>query len=279
MLLPSALYPHAACIAKHLPHLHPSQVQGLALWVGATILARRGCQNAVLEALLTLGLGWHSARQYLREWLRDGADRAAPCQVQLEMAACFATLLHWMLAWWEGSELTLAVDPTAKGKALAGPGRERGLPEPGDPRGLAPETGRSIRWNTSSRSCAGPLRARRIRPCRQEALEPVLNAWQADPERVPTAVQLAEDPVVTQVPVRRLRRLHPLAPWHECLAYRIGISPASSQPCTIPSLPISLCERQLPVVRRRLQGTRWSAGGVAVGGLGALVVRCLIVRQ
>ena len=118
MLLPSALYPHAACIAKHLPHLRPSQVQGLALWVGATILARRGCQNAVLEALLTLGLGWHTARQYLREWLRDGADRATPCQVQLEMAACFAPLLRWVLAWWEGSELTLAVDPTAKGKAL-----------------------------------------------------------------------------------------------------------------------------------------------------------------
>ena len=118
MLLPSAFYFHAECIAKHLPHLRPSQVRGLALWVGATILARSGCQNAVLGALLTLALGWHTTRQYLWEWLRDGADRAAPCQVQLEVENCFAPLLRWGLAWWEGTELTLAIDPTAKGGTL-----------------------------------------------------------------------------------------------------------------------------------------------------------------
>ncbi len=118
MLLPSAFYPHAECIAKHLPHLRPSQVRGLALWVGATILARSSCQNAVLGALQTFGCGWHTPRQYLREWLRDGADRAAPCRVQLDVAACFAPLLRWVLAWWQGPELTLAVDPTAKGEEL-----------------------------------------------------------------------------------------------------------------------------------------------------------------
>ena len=31
MLLPSAFYPHAECIAKHLPHLRSSQVRGLAI--------------------------------------------------------------------------------------------------------------------------------------------------------------------------------------------------------------------------------------------------------
>ena len=118
MLLPTAFYPHAECIAKHLPHLRPSQVQGLALWVGATILARSGCQNAVLGVLQSLGFGWHATRQYLREWLYDGADRAAPCQVQLDVQACFAPLLRWVLAWWQGPELTLAVDPTAKGGEL-----------------------------------------------------------------------------------------------------------------------------------------------------------------
>ncbi len=103
MLLPSACYPHAACIAKHLPHLRPSQIRGLALWVGATILARSR---------------WHTTRQYLREWLRDGADRAAPCRVQLDVQACCAPLLRWVLAWWQGPELTLAIDPTAKGEEL-----------------------------------------------------------------------------------------------------------------------------------------------------------------
>ena len=86
--------------------------------MGATILARSGRQNAVLGVLLTLGLGWHTTRQYLREWLRDGAERDTPYQVQLEVAACFASLLRWVLAWWEGTELTLAIDPTAKGEML-----------------------------------------------------------------------------------------------------------------------------------------------------------------
>ena len=81
------------------PHLRPSQIQGLALWVGGTILAHRGCQNAVLGALTTLGLGWHATCQYLREWLYDGTDRTAPCRVQLDVDACFAPLLRWVLAW------------------------------------------------------------------------------------------------------------------------------------------------------------------------------------
>ncbi len=118
LLLPSACYPHAECIAKHLPHLRPSQVQGLALWVGATILARSRCQNAVLGALQTFGCGWHTTRPYLRAWLRDGADRAAPCRVPRDVDACCAPLLRWVLAWWQGSERTLAIDPTAKGEAL-----------------------------------------------------------------------------------------------------------------------------------------------------------------
>ena len=118
MLLPSAFHPYAACIAKHLPHLHPGQVRGLALWVGATILARSSYRNAVLGALQTLGFGWHTTRQYLREWLCAGADRAAPCRTRLEVEACFAPLLRWVMAWWQGPELTLAVDPTAKGEEL-----------------------------------------------------------------------------------------------------------------------------------------------------------------
>ncbi len=119
---------------KPRPHLRPSQVRGLALWVGATLLARSGCQNAVLGALPALGLGWHTTRPYLREWLRDGSDRAAPCRVQLEVESCFAPLLRWVLAWWKGLALTLAIDPTAKGEdwvALVVSVVYRGLAIPG----------------------------------------------------------------------------------------------------------------------------------------------------
>ena len=81
-------------------------------------MARSGGRKAVPGALQTLGRGWHTARQYLREWPCDGADRAAPCRVQREVEACFAPLLRWVPAWWQGPERTLAIDPTAKGEAL-----------------------------------------------------------------------------------------------------------------------------------------------------------------
>lgn len=38
--------------------------------------------------------------------------------MQLDVEACCAPLLRWVLTWWEGSELTLAVDPTSKGGEL-----------------------------------------------------------------------------------------------------------------------------------------------------------------
>ena len=58
---------------------------------------------------------WNSLRQYLREWLYDGSDRARPCQTELDVSLCFAHLLSWVLVWWNSDRLALAVDPTLKG--------------------------------------------------------------------------------------------------------------------------------------------------------------------
>ena len=33
---------------------------------------------------------WNNFRQYLREWLYDGSDRARPCQTELDVSLCFA---------------------------------------------------------------------------------------------------------------------------------------------------------------------------------------------
>ena len=58
---------------------------------------------------------WNSRRQYLRERLDDGSDRARPCQTELDVTLCFAPLLRWVLAWWRSGRLALAVAPTLKG--------------------------------------------------------------------------------------------------------------------------------------------------------------------
>jgi Transposase DDE domain len=104
-------------LVHSLPNLRPAQRRSLVLWVYGTILAQSTCETAVVAALLALGK-WHTLRQRLREWLYDGADKAAPCATQLEVCQCFAPLLRWVLAWWQRPELALALDATAHGDQL-----------------------------------------------------------------------------------------------------------------------------------------------------------------
>jgi Transposase DDE domain len=118
MHVPPELYPMETALAEHFPHLRPAQVRGLALWVCGAILAHSACQSAVVAALLAHG-GYHALRQRLREWLYDGADRAAPCATALAVEGCFAPLLRWVLVWWRGDRLALAVDATLHGDRLA----------------------------------------------------------------------------------------------------------------------------------------------------------------
>lgn len=101
-------------IAGHSPPLRPAQQRGLTLGVHGAVLAQKACQNAVVAALLTLG-HWHALRQRLREWLYDGGDKAAPCQAQVDVTPCFAPLLRWVLSWWRGDSLPLAIDATLHG--------------------------------------------------------------------------------------------------------------------------------------------------------------------
>jgi hypothetical protein len=100
-------------IASFLPDLRPAQQRGLGLWVAGLLAAGSSCEQAVLTALEPLGLPEHATRARLREVLCDGEDRAAPCAVDLEVEACFAPLLGWVVAWWVGSELPLAIDATS----------------------------------------------------------------------------------------------------------------------------------------------------------------------
>ena len=111
MRFPPALYQIEHTLSQQLPTLRPAQQRGLALWVYGTILAHSACQTAVVVALLTLA-SYAAVRQTLREWLYDGCDKAAPCQTEVMVEHCFAPLLRWVLSWWQGREIALAVDAT-----------------------------------------------------------------------------------------------------------------------------------------------------------------------
>ena len=122
MRLPRETYQVQQTIETHLPHLSQPQLAGLvpvsstgqALWVCGAILAGSACQNAVASAL-SPWRSWNNLRQYLREWLYDGSDRARPCKTQLDVTLCFAPLLRWVLTWWVSGRLAVAIDPTLKG--------------------------------------------------------------------------------------------------------------------------------------------------------------------
>src|SRR5689334_13593635 len=112
MHVPPQLDPIGRALAERLPHLRGPQRRGLALWVLGAVPAQSACQAAVLAALLPWA-PYRALRQRPRERLLDGADKAVPCAVQVEVESCFAPLPRWVLAWWQGRELALAVDATA----------------------------------------------------------------------------------------------------------------------------------------------------------------------
>lgn len=118
--LPRECYPFLEAIEEHLPVLRPAQQRGLVLWVYGTVLAQSGCLSAVVLALRPVfgGAAQHALRQMLREWSLDGADKTLPGRHQVDVGLCFAPLLGWVLAWWHGETLALAVDATALGKRL-----------------------------------------------------------------------------------------------------------------------------------------------------------------
>ena len=91
-----------------LPQLRPAERGGLALWVVSLLVAESCCERTILTRMAPLGYTAHALRARLREWLYDGADRAAPCATGLDVTRCFAPLLGWVLAWWGGPTLPLA---------------------------------------------------------------------------------------------------------------------------------------------------------------------------
>jgi hypothetical protein len=113
MRFPRELYQIEQQLTQQLPNLRPAHVLGLALWVYGTVLAKSACLTAIVVELAVF-LKPNTARQRLREWLKDGRDKARPCAAQVELAACFPALLRWVIDWWQNSTtLPLAIDAVA----------------------------------------------------------------------------------------------------------------------------------------------------------------------
>jgi hypothetical protein len=112
-----AVYQWTEVVTTHLSPLSKPQAAVLALWSVGMVLAR-SCALTAVSAFLAAGLDRkaNTVRQQLREWCSEAkAKRGGPRQ-ELAVETCFASLVAWVLSWWEGHQLALAVDATTLGQ-------------------------------------------------------------------------------------------------------------------------------------------------------------------
>ncbi len=117
----TALYQWTTIVGTHLTGLSPAQVRVLAQWSLGLVLTRSCALTAVAVFWATaLGQSEHAARQRLREWCYAAADKAGAKRGikrrELPVADCFVPLLRWVLSWWDGDQLALAIDATTLGE-------------------------------------------------------------------------------------------------------------------------------------------------------------------
>src|SRR4029434_5049846 len=117
MCCQSAGYQWTAEVTRPMPHLSKPQAAVWALWSLGSVLAR-WCALTAVSLFLAQGLERkpNTVRQQLREFCYEAkAKRGGPRQ-EVQVETCFAPLLAWVLSWWEGTQLAVAVDATTLGQ-------------------------------------------------------------------------------------------------------------------------------------------------------------------
>jgi len=113
------LYQWVTTVATHLPHLSKPQATVLAFWsFGMVMVGSCGCTTVAVFLAKLLNQKDNTVRQRLREWYQDAADKRGDQRQTLEVTTCFASLLRWILRWWDWKEqrLALALDATTLGQ-------------------------------------------------------------------------------------------------------------------------------------------------------------------
>src|SRR5262249_40168015 len=203
----------------------------LALWSFGMVLAR-SCALSAVSSLLAEGMqrSEQSVRQRLREWYYDAQRKRGPQRQALRVETCFAPLLGWVVSWWHGTQLALALDATTLGQrfvVLAIRVVYRGCAIP-------------VAWVILPAGAKHALRREWLRLLRRRrpALPP---SW--------TVIVLADRGLSAPWLFRRLTRLG----WHPCLRLNTG---GSFRPTGAP------CWRPLASFTPQ-PGTSWPGTGLA----------------
>ena len=110
------LYQWTETTREYLPDLSKAEALVLSLWSLGMLLAR-SCATPQIALLWSeaLGMSFNTCRQRLREFYLEAAKKRGQKRHQLAVTLCFAPLLKWVLAYWHGEQLALALDATTLG--------------------------------------------------------------------------------------------------------------------------------------------------------------------
>lgn len=100
-------------VGRHLPHLSKPQATVLALFSFGMVLVRT-CALTTVTLILAplLNVKENTIGKRLKEWYYDKEDKKGEKRAELDVESCFPFLLRWIMSWWKGKQLALALDPT-----------------------------------------------------------------------------------------------------------------------------------------------------------------------
>src|SRR2546428_10653705 len=80
----------------------------------------RSCALTAVSQMLAKGMQRkeQTVRQPWREWDDDARRKRGPKHQELRVETCFAPLLGWVVRWWQGTQLALALDATTLGQCF-----------------------------------------------------------------------------------------------------------------------------------------------------------------
>ncbi len=110
------LYRWVEQVVTAFPNLSRPQATVLGLYSFGIIAARRCGLNSVAITLAALmSAKYLTIRSRLQEFYQPASAKSGADRGQLDVAACFAPLLAWVLKGWPSTRLALALDATSLG--------------------------------------------------------------------------------------------------------------------------------------------------------------------
>ncbi len=101
-------------VAEHLPQLSKPQATVLALWSFGMATVKSCALTTVMLFLATLlRVKENTMRQRLREWCYGHKDKRGDKRVDIDVKSCFPFLMRWIMDWWQGTQVAIALDATA----------------------------------------------------------------------------------------------------------------------------------------------------------------------